>query len=220
MLLDILFPRYCFECKKPGRYICPECLSKVESAKIICPVCKRFSFEGKTHSFCKSKFTLDGFYAFYRYEGVIRKTILALKYRFIYTAVEELVSCLGFKGLSLPGKPVIVPIPLHIKRERWRGFNQAEILGKFIAKKNNWEFVNNALLRPENTTPQVNLGKTERMQNIRGKFAVNRGFIPDVSKIYIIFDDVWTTGSTILEACKVLKKAGAKTVWGMSVART
>lgn len=154
------------------------------------------------------------------YEGVTRKAILALKYRFIYSVAEEIVNSLNFFDTPFNNHTVVLPIPLHIRRERWRGFNQAEILGKFIAKKYNWEFKNDVLMRLENTIPQVKLGRAERVRNIRGKFAVNTGFIPDSNKIYVIFDDVWTTGSTISEACKELKKAGAKTVWGMSAAKT
>jgi ComF family protein len=220
MLLDLLFPKNCFECKKPGRYICQECLRKVGKAKLVCPECRRASFEGKTHLFCKSKLSLDGMHSFYAYDGVLRKAILALKYRFIYSVAEEIVNSLNFSDMKFDSQIVLLPIPLHIRRERWRGFNQAEILGKLISKKNSWEFKTDVLLRLENTIPQVKLGRAERVRNIRGKFAVNTGFIPDPNKIYVVFDDVWTTGSTISEACKVLKKAGAKEVWGMSVART
>ena len=216
MLLDLLFPKNCLECKKPGKYICDECLAKIEKARLVCSVCRRASFQGKTHSYCRNKLSLDKMHSFYRYEGVIRKAVLALKYRFVSDIATELAeNC----KLEIENS-VLVPVPLHKARERWRGFNQAEILGKLVAKKNGWEYINNALLRLENTTPQVKLGRKERMQNIRGKFAVNKDFIPEKDKTCVIFDDVWTTGSTIAEACRVLKKAGVKEVWGMSVAGT
>ncbi len=216
MLLDLLFPKYCLECRRPGKYVCNECLAKVEIARPICPVCKRASFGGVTHSYCKSGFSLDGLVSAYRYEGVIRKAILALKYRFAYDIARELA------GLIQPSfnNAVFLPVPLYPSRERWRGFNQAGIMAKLLAKKGKSEYQESAVLRLGNTTPQVKLGKAERLQNIRGKFAVNETFVPDGCKKYIIFDDVWTTGATISEIGKVLKKAGAKEVWGMSVART
>lgn len=223
--LDLLFPKYCLECKKAGKYICTECLARVGVAALTCPVCKKYSFRGKTHSFCIDKYALNGVHSFYNYEGVIRKAILALKYRFISSVAEEVVGALP-TGLDFEN-PLLVPAPLHSTREKWRGFNQAALLGKMLADKNKWGFSESLLVRLQNTTPQVKLGKTERLQNIRGKFAVNERGLRVLLKVnpngsqptIIVFDDVWTTGATIGEACKALKQAGVKEVWGMSVAK-
>lgn len=225
--LDLFFPKNCLECKKAGKYICMGCLARVERAKLICPVCKKYSFNGKTHTFCVNKYALCGMHSFYKHEGVIRGAILALKYRFASAIAEELVDALpvvlGFKNA------ILLPVPLHKKREKWRGFNQAAILGQMLADKNNWGFNESLLHRVEDTTPQVTLGKAERLQNIRGKFAVNEKALGVVLEAkadtmsqptFIVFDDVWTTGATINEAAKVLKKEGFKDVWGMSVARS
>jgi len=222
--LDLLFPKNCLECKRPGKYICTSCLGKVEPAKLICPVCRKYSFNGQTHSFCVNKFSLSGMHTFYQYDGVIRKAILALKYRFAFDIAKELVENLGLE-IDLKNA-ILVPVPLHKKRENWRGFNQAALLGKLLADKAGWRFSDNLLLRQEASMPQVKLSKKERLQNIRGKFALKTsGEVPlsgtkwGKSKI-IIFDDVWTTGATMAEACSVLKKAGIDEVWGMSVARS
>lgn len=224
-LLDLLFPKNCLECKRAGKYICSECLSKVVKAKLMCPICKRWSIDGKTHSFCSKKFSLDGHYSFYKYEGIIRKAILALKYRFASSLAEEIVNILNISGLKI-ANAIIVPVPLHKKRENWRGFNQSAVLGKMLAEKNNWEYKDNLVLRLENTMPQAKLSKEERLRNISGKFAVNEDALNVILSVaegsrqtFVIFDDVWTTGATIGEIAKELKKAGAKEVWGMSVAR-
>ncbi len=226
-ILDLFFPKNCLECRLPGKYICDRCLAKVETAKLVCPVCKKYSFIGAAHSFCVNKFALNGMHSFYKYDGVIRKAILALKYRFAHSIAEELVNCLDDKKLAFK-EAILVPIPLHRHRENWRGFNQAAVLGKILAEKEDWRFNENLLLRLTDSTPQVKLGREKRLRNIRGKFAaikprdereqVLRGELLD--KTIILFDDVWTTGATMAEACRVLKKAGAKEVWGMSVART
>ena len=227
-LLDLLFPKNCLECKRPGKYFCDHCLSKMEYTKPICPVCKRYSFQGKTHSFCTTKTSLDGLISFWKYEGVIRKGILALKYRFASDVVKELVETLDLDNLKESEKTVLVPVPLHIKRERWRGFNQSAVLGKLIAEKAGLDFTEELVLKLENTTPQAKLGKTERMRNISGKFAVNANASREAPPAQaglakwdriIVFDDVWTTGSTMAEVCKELKLAGAKDVCGMCVAR-
>lgn len=218
-LLDLLFPRNCLECKKAGEYICTQCLAKVEQAKLICPLCKKYSFNGKTHSFCANKSPLDGLYSFYKYEGVIRKAILRIKYNFAYDVAGELVN--NLKGEVNLGGAILVPVPLHKKRENWRGFNQSTILAKLLAEKNKWTYQNNLVLRLENTIPQARLGKNERMRNISGKFAVNNEILPQwIDRTIVIFDDVWTTGATMSELANELKEAGIKRVWGMSVARS
>lgn len=224
-ILDILFPKNCLECKKSGKYICSECLAKVERAKLICPVCKKYSFSGKTHSFCIHKHALNGMHSFYKYEGVVRKAILKLKYNFASDVAGELVDSL--KMNSSLKNAILVPVPLHRTRENWRGFNQAAILGKKLAEKENWIYEDQMVLRLENTTPQARLGREERLRNISGKFAVNANASLEAlakwdisNKTVVIFDDVWTTGATISEICKELKKIGVKEVWGMSVARS
>jgi ComF family protein len=174
-------------------------------------------------------------HSFYKYEGIVRKAILKLKYNFASSIAEELIeACSINPSLSsylLHTTCYLIPIPLHKKRHNWRGFNQAVLIGKKLSENSKWDFEENLLLRVEDTTPQVRLDKKERLQNIRGKFAVNNETLSVILEradkqaiesqpTFIVFDDVWTTGATINEAGKVLKKAGAKVVWGMSVARS
>ena len=201
-LLDLLFPKSCLECKKQGKYICDNCLSKVKVINQFDPISKTFSV--------------------FRYEGVIRKAIIKIKYNFAHDIAQELAEVCA-KNLNLPLTTnyllhtTLIPIPLHQSRERWRGFNQSELLGKLIAKKLNWGFEKNLLIRPIEGKNQVGLAKSDRVRNIRGKFAVKTSLEPKLA--YIIFDDVATTGSTIKEAIKVLKKSGVNKVVGLTVAR-
>ncbi len=201
-LLDLLFPVFCLECKKQGKYICDKCLSKVKVINQFDPISKTFSV--------------------FRYEGVIRKAIIKIKYNFAHDIAQELVE-VSIKNFKNPytiydiQNTVLVPIPLHKSRENWRGFNQSEMLGKLMAKKLNWGFEKDLLIRPIQGQHQVGLTKSDRVRNIRGKFAVKTSLKPELT--YIIFDDVATTGSTIKEAIKVLKKSGANKVFGITVAR-
>lgn len=221
-VLDFIFPKYCVECRKPGKYMCGECIAKVERARLICPYCNYHSYGGLAHTHCRNKTSMAGMYAFYRYEGVIRKAILALKYKFAHDVARELVDCLDLSRFNFQNT-VITPVPLHKMRQNWRGFNQSGVLAKLVAGKSQCECLENVIIKLENTTAQARLGKTERLQNIRGKFAVNKKIVDDLvvhRKKIVIFDDVWTTGATINEISKTLKKAGAKNIWGMSVARS
>ena len=216
----MFFPRYCLECRKQGKYICLDCLSKVHKASFVCPFCKSFSYSGVTHPSCQSKTILSGAVAIWKYEGVIRKAILALKYKFASDIALEIVSLIE---LNLDKNHLetgtVVPVPLYQDRLRWRGFNQAYILGEAFAKNMNLEF-GNALIRKVNTPPQARLHKSERLRNMRGVFAVNKQFEPNIKgQKVILFDDVWTTGATLEEAARELKQNGALEVWGLSIAR-
>ncbi len=223
--LSLFFPKKCLSCGKSGGYVCKECISKVKFASNICPLCRYFSALGKTHPSCKIFTPLDGLLVIWKFDGVIRKAIHAIKYRFAYSVSEELAPIIAkvvverFSS-SFDSNWMLVPIPLHKKRENWRGFNQSDLLGVGVAKALGCKFDSNILVRSVATKPQVEQGKKERLRSIRGIFAVNKKKISRYKDTKIIvFDDVWTTGSTISEATKVLKKAGAREVWGMAVAR-
>lgn len=217
---DLFFPRQCLVCKADGRYLCVRCLSKVSKAREICAYCNYYSYHGKVHVSCQKANEIDGHIAVWKYEGIVRKGIHAFKYRFASDIAAEFVSNIDKKNLTQFNHPLLIPVPLHKKRENWRGFNQSALLAKGIARKIGWEYAENVLERTENTSPQAQLGREERMQNLSGKFAVNTSIFSkyDPSKAIMIVDDVWTTGSTIKEAAKVLKKAGAKEVWGLTLA--
>ncbi len=118
---------------------------------------------------------------------------------------------------------VLIPVPLHWQRKNWRGFNQAELLGKMIANKLGISYIPNLLLRIKNTKTQTLLKKEERLLNIKGAFSINKKFstnsLLSCNPNILLFDDVWTTGSTMKESAKVLKKQGFLKVWGLTLAR-
>jgi competence protein ComFC len=229
VILDFLFPRHCLGCGKVGSYFCSNCLNLVLlKDEQICPLCEKGTFGGLTHPGCRRPFGLDGLTSIFAYKGVVAKAIKKLKYKFVKDLAEELVELfLSFCGeeklfsdfCRLPDV-VLVPIPLHPRRLRWRGFNQAELLGKLIAKNLGIKFVPDLLVRVKDTRPQVDLDRKCRQQNILGAFRKNPNsqFVIRNSLI-LVFDDVWTTGATLREAGKVLKRNGAKKVWGLTIAR-
>lgn len=201
--LDIIFPPVCLGCKKTGRYLCPTCLSRVEVLN---------KFDSATDIF-----------SVFKYEGVIQKAIIKIKYSFAYDIVNELadITATHILNSTLNTKnSLLVPIPLHTSRQNWRGFNQSELLGKKIAKKLTISFDKNLLIRPIKGKTQVGLAYSERVRNICGKFAVNPEHslhLPSSQKI-IVFDDVATTGSTLKEAVSVLTQTGFSNVTPVAVA--
>ncbi len=219
-LLDFIFPRRCVSCGKLGRYFCLKCVGKIDSRiPTICPVCDRPSISGFTHARCQTKYTLDARISFFYYEGVIRDGIKALKYRFVSDLAHDLINLIPQDSLSLiPKSSVLVPIPLHSSRMRFRGFNQAEILGKFLAKRLDIPIQTDVLTRTRKTKPQVEVkDRKKRLKNMEGVFSVNQSAIINYQLAIILFDDVYTTGATFRSAASQLKHAGAKSVWGLSL---
>lgn len=115
-------------------------------------------------------------------------------------------------------KPVVVPVPLHRQKENFRGFNQSCLFGKRIARHFNLEFSDKILVRSKNVPSQTKLTEKERQQNVKGIFSISPQIHNSIFNILLI-DDVWTTGSTLKEATRVLKEGGAKKVWGITIAR-
>jgi ComF family protein len=218
--LDLVFPKTCLECGSAGSYICAGCIAKVKLAIQICPYCGRAAIDGITHVKCRKKYGLDGLISVWEYEGVIRKGVLSLKYKYSTEAGKELTNFfireLMF-GDNLISGSVLVPIPLYWHRENTRGFNQSNEVGTAVAANRGWKFLPDLLVRNKSTVPQASLSGDKRRQNLKGVFAINSEFI--VPDTVILFDDVFTTGSTLKEAAKILKKAGVEKVWGLTIAR-
>lgn len=116
------------------------------------------------------------------------------------------------------GVDALVPVPLHPKRKRHRGFNQALVLTKILAREKNKTLIKNCLIKAENRLPQTVVEAQERGKNIRGAFAVkNAESIKD--KVILLIDDVYTTGATVTECCETLLRAGAKEVRVITLAQ-
>jgi ComF family protein len=229
-IFDFLFPKKCLGCGRTGGYFCADCLNFASLDRLqICPVCERPAIGGMTHPACKTRESLDGFTSIFTYKGVIRKGITKLKYNFVSDLASELVELFlsscgedeSFTRFCRQRDVFLVSVPLHPARERWRGFSQTRLLGSLIAKNLDLQFLPDLLIRVKNTRPQVELDEKERKENIKDAFVINAKtsrFAIHTSNL-LLLDDVWTSGATLKEAGKTLKKGGAKTVWGLTLAR-
>lgn len=209
-LLDLLFPRRCLGCGKKESYFCPSCIKEIKPLE---------------HQIYSPKYPLDGLFSIFLYQGIIRRAILKLKYNFVLDLADELIDLAVrlFKQSHFDYSNCLtfVPIPLHWHRKNWRGFNQTEILGKRLAEKLKIDFCSDLLLRTRMTKPQVKLKRKKRKKNVRGAFKVHNSYskgLPQRGQI-LLFDDVWTTGTTMKECARVLKNAGVKKVFGLTLAR-
>lgn len=223
-LLDILFPKRCVGCGRLGRYFCDSCTKMIQiilTNEAICPMCGRAALDGKTHPRCQTQYGIDGLTSFFRYNGVVRKGIKAIKYRLTFDVASEFVNLIpgptthNLFRQGRDGNAVIVPIPLHVSRLRERGFNQAEVLGKFLAGRLNLPMRTDILRRIKKTTPQVEMkDRDKRLKNMTGVFAAGKA-----AGNIILLDDVFTTGATMRSAGSVLKRAGVRRVWAVTMAR-
>ncbi len=113
----------------------------------------------------------------------------------------------------------LITVPLHTTRENWRGFDHTDELAKLISKKLNLKYTRDILKRKKSTKSQVGLSKKERAENVRYAFEVtDKGKMVDNN--FLVFDDVWTSGATLRNCALALKRAGAKSVWGLTLARS
>ena len=226
-LLDFIFPKRCVSCWRFGAYICSDCFSKIEFIeKPVCPICQRQAVGGRTHPGCRNRYRLDGLVLACRYWGPVARATIQVKYKWIYDIEKVFVELLtdNLWRFDLPKELILVPVPLSLKRKRWRGFNQAEILAKSLAKSFAVPFAD-VLVRVRETATQVGLKRDKRKENVKGAFAIRSSRHPELDsgsklldKDILLVDDVYTSGATMAECCRVLKKAGAKEVWGLAVA--
>lgn len=178
---------------------------------------------GVTHVRCKKRWGMDGLTAAFEYRGVVSRLIQKIKYKRveeIYEVVVEMVVSLGEFTVLERGSWLVVGVPLHRRRVRERGFNQAELLARALAESFGWEHVEGVLVRRRYTKPQVKLEKSERLENVRGAFKIGGREAERLvrGRGVVLVDDVWTTGATMRECAKVLKRCGAGEVWGLVVA--
>lgn len=217
--LNLLFPRRCVSCGKLGGYFCKPCFSKIDYiTSPVCPICRYPAIDGITHPGCKTAWGLDGMYAVARYKGWVRKAINLLKYKHVTDITDTLTDFLiDNYPKFLPAFDLLVPVPLHKIREKTRGFNQSLILAKSLSYKLGTSVGEGILYKTLHTEPQVKLKGKSRRTNLKRAFAFNKE--KNISgKTIALVDDVATTRSTLLECAKLLKRNGAKSVWGIVLA--
>lgn len=218
-ILNIFFPPRCAVCNAEGTFLCQKCLNQIiPLSEQVCPVCKRPSRHGATCVDCQTHTHLDGLIvlAHYQHNPVLRKAIQRAKYSG-YRDTLPILGKLLLRKLSEEklGKVVLVPVPLHWWKKLSRGFNQTEILLQ-SARKNS---VQNLLVRTHYTTSQVRAGSREaRLQNFKNAFVCSKNLVR-CSETFVIIDDVSSTGKTLEDCARALRKAGARKVYGLVLAR-
>ncbi len=228
-ILDLIFPKRCVNCRKIGSYICDNCFSCIELfQEHVCPVCLKRSITGETHPGCISAYCLDGLIAGVVYKGVVRRLIHSFKFNPYLSDLLSVTGAIFAEMVSqnelfvkvLHSHPIVTVVPLYSQKQKKRGYNQAELLGRFLSEQMKLEINEKILQRTKNTKPQFTLDKEERFKNILGVFEINKFFQKQINnKTVILIDDLSTSCATLRECAKVLKRNGAKKVYGVTFAR-
>ena len=211
-ILDLIFPPVCGICNKEiNTYLCGKCEKEIN--KITCVGENRYD----------NKYFSTHMYLF-KYEGIIRNKIISYKFNdkpYLYKTFCEIFVKNKKVCEFLKKYDIIISVPMYKKKKNQRGYNQSELIAKEIAKKTeNIEYRNDILLKIKNTARQSSLNKEQRKENIKNAYLIkssNKEYI--LNKNILIFDDIYTTGSTANECAKMLKEAGAKDVGILTIAR-
>jgi competence protein ComFC len=216
-ILNLFFPPRCVSCKQEGDFLCKNCVQELKihplKAKSVCPSSEDFEY-------------LDGviYGADYAKNPQIQAAIMQFKYKFTRELVSQFGTLVSDKmkemGMLRIRPAVLIPVPLHKKRLNYRGFNQAELIAhETLQQYGGKAEVLSLLSRVKNTSQQAKLNKKERIENLAGAFEVTGDLTLLNGKICFVVDDVCTTGSTLDNCAKVLKRCGVKKVYGLVVAR-
>jgi ComF family protein len=234
-LFSFLFPDECRFCDLPlndfSRVpVCRACLAKAEplAADYFCVQCRapflsRFPLDDQGRcALCRRGVRgFDAAYSFGFYENELRKLIHLFKYGRVRTLSRPLGKLLGRALPNEQSFDVIVPMPLHWRKRWQRGFNQADLLAHEIGRRTHTP-VRNALRRIRNTVTQAGLTSAKRRQNVSGAFQASRHARTRASldgRRVLLIDDVMTTGATAASCARTLKRAGARHVTLLTLAR-
>lgn len=228
--LDLLLPPFCLSCDtplgpSPEFLFCPSCLARLRFiTSPLCPCCGRvyLSASGGDHhcgTCLSTPFHFSKARALFLYQDPLKEVI----HRFKYQGKTTCLASFAKFARKLPhtaemeGADFIVPVPLHPSRLRERGFNQALLLARAFFPKDK-RISADLLIRFRSTEPQTNFNGNARRSNLKNAFRVVKPHRVAGKKI-LLLDDVFTTGTTVNECARVLKKAGAEEVMVLTLAR-
>ena len=220
--LDLLFPRRCAGCEEEGSFLCARCEETLPRLTApYCRLCAQPLASGDVCSRCRETPLpgLEGIRAPYLMEGLARDCVHRLKYQDFRALAEVLGGLLSeyLAELRLPAG-VVVPVPLHPRRLRARGYNQSALLAREMGRRMGIPVAEGALRRSRAAPPQARSANLEeRSRNVEGSFTVRDASVS--GRAVLLIDDVCTTGSTLAACAVALKAAGAVSVWAAAVAR-
>jgi len=207
--INLIFPNVCGICEK----ICKEDLCKK------CEIKLNNIMKVKIDNYNDKNFKKHLY--IFKYEGIIKERLIKFKFRekaYIYKSMVNFLIKNEKVCRFLKTYDIIIPVPIHYNRKVTRGYNQSALIAKELAKKLNIKYEEKVLFKKVNNKPQSTKNKEDRAKNV-----IDVYYTKNEQNIYnkkiILLDDIYTTGSTVNECCKILKLAGAKSVDVISIAK-
>jgi len=221
-LFNLVFPQICLSCHsrlQPEEiYLCRECEKSLEYLEgEICPKCGEPLSDESSH---RCDFSFDAARSVFKFNPILKNLIHHFKYNEM-TKVGKLLGNFAAEFLrkeNFTEAEIVTPVPLHTVKKRIRGYNQSEFLTRQIAENMKWQHLPHLIQRKRFTETQTKLSRHQRKKNVAGAFVVNPKFEVK-NRLILLVDDVFTTGSTVDSISKVLKEAGAKKIFVLTIAR-
>jgi ComF family protein len=231
-LLDLLFPTSCLGCKKPEALLCDACRGTLPSSELTCIGCGLRNRTGTVCTACRKErrlTALDRALWATLYDHTLAHDAIT---HFKYFGASRFAAPLGALMIASFRKALqehpawqripftLLPIPLNSRKRRERGYNQSELLAREIAAHTPYPLLSTRALERVRYTPSQTMqaSKEARRENIQGAFRVADAQAVQ-GKAILLIDDIATTGSTLNEAARALKEAGAEAVWALVAAR-
>lgn len=209
-LESIVFPPCCAICGKlNSKKCCKDCEKRINSQLNL-------NIENKAGYYFERHMYL------FKYKNEIRNLILDYKFRdksYLYELFAKIITKNEKICGILEKYDIIIPVPIHKKRKKQRGYNQSELVARQISKNiANLQLENKAFIKIKNNKPQSTLNKKQRKQNVKNVYKLeNKGKIEN--KNIVLFDDIYTTGNTANEIAKILKQNGANKILVLTIAK-
>ncbi|MCR5146872.1 MAG: ComF family protein [Clostridia bacterium] len=214
-IINLIYPPVCGFCNQiNNEFLCKKCEQKLEQEKIATII-----------NYKNDPVFFDEQFYLFKYKKDIREYIINYKFNeksYLYKSFTEVfVRESRFINKFIKNYDIIIPVPIHKKRYKTRGYNQSELIAKDIAKSCHIEYNKNILIKQNNIVAQSSLDdKLDRIKNIKNAFSKGTDIELVKNKKIAIFDDVFTTGATANECAKVLKENGAVVVGVFTIAKS
>lgn len=226
LITGLLYPPHCPVCDRilalSGAKICPACEKALP--KIVQPYCMKCGkmIENQRAEYCEDCMRVHHVYdrgaSVFQYTGEMRTSVSRIKSgsrrEYLDYYADVMTEC-GQKWLSLWKPDVIIPVPMYWKKKNRRGYNQSEILAEKIGRRTGIRVMNNAVKKIRDTQAQKELTIEDRRKNLNHAFELQRE-VSDI-RTALIIDDIYTTGSTVDEVAKTLKKGGISHVYFLTL---
>lgn len=214
-LAEAVLPQRCIACGRFGAALHPRCLEALPRAEAPrCPVCWTPGPGGPCARCLEAPPAFEALRARFRFEGDVRRALLEAKFRGKTALLPPLATAAAEAVPPAWRIDAVVPIPLHRGRQRQRGYNQAALIAKAVARRLDLPLAGGLLRRSRATPPQAALPAADRATNLRDAFEAR----PTIGEVLLI-DDVTTTGATFEAAARALLNSGATRVYALAIAR-